>query len=69
MKISVKLQSFCYDCVYEFGNAFNYSLSAGFEYEDGFLSSFLADGWRALRGVRIERTCCPIGGLSAMRRQ
>lgn len=36
MKISVKLQSFCYDCVYELGNAFNYSLSAGFEYEDGF---------------------------------
>lgn len=36
MKISVKLQSFFYECVYELGNAFNYSLSAGFEYEDGF---------------------------------
>lgn len=36
MKISEKLQSFCYDCLYELGNAFNYSLSAGFEYEDGF---------------------------------
>lgn len=36
MKISVKLQNFCYDCLYELGNAYNYSLSAGFEYEDGF---------------------------------
>jgi len=36
MKISEKLQSFCYDYLYELGNAFNYSLSAGFEYEDGF---------------------------------
>lgn len=36
MKISEKLQSICYDYLYELGNAFNYSLSAGFEYEDGF---------------------------------
>ena len=36
MKISVKLQNFCYNCLYELGNAYNYSLSAGFEYEDGF---------------------------------
>ncbi len=36
MEISEKLQSFCYDCLCELGNAFNYSLSIGFEYEDGF---------------------------------
>ncbi len=36
MKISGKLQRFCYDCIYELGNAFNCSLSAGLEYEDGF---------------------------------
>lgn len=36
MEISGKLQHFCYDCIYELGNAFNYSLSAGFEYENGF---------------------------------
>lgn len=36
MEISGKLQSFCHDCLCELGNAFNYSLSVGLEYEDGF---------------------------------
>lgn len=36
MEISEELRSFCYDCIYELANAFNSTLSAGLEYEDGF---------------------------------
>ena len=36
MEISEELRSFCYDRIYELASAFNSTLSAGLEYEDGF---------------------------------
>ena len=36
MEISEELRSFCYNRIYELANAFNSTLSAGLEYEDGF---------------------------------
>lgn len=36
MKISEELERFCYDSIYELANAYNSTLIAGIEYEEGF---------------------------------
>lgn len=36
MNISEELKNFCYDSIYELANAYNFTLSAGLEYEKGF---------------------------------
>jgi|GEM_PF-3228233 len=36
MKISEELERFCYDSIYELANAYNSTLSAGIEHEEGF---------------------------------